>query len=246
MKTKGEIEDLKFLKVFKKRRKRKEEKTDIKKKMIVKMVKISLGLSLVLLWAGWSQFIFGQFLGLAYISQDLQAPSYVVGTNDRVLIYCTCHFQGGSLCFRFSCLLVSSVSDFRPDMGGRTLFFFMLTCSVVLWGGRDAANKQHCRVHTVSQPRWACPCLWHTNHSGSTLLSRELSEPGPRLRAPPRSKPLRFGTQVALRGADSVGTAFCALPRSEQLRCVVSVVAATCRLSRLCCSVFWVYHWGPL
>ena len=26
------------------------------------------------------------------------------------------------------------------------------------------------------------------------------------------------GTQVALRGADSVGPAFCALPRSEQLR----------------------------
>ena len=59
MKTKGEIEDLKFLKVFKKRRKRKEEKTDIKKKMIVKMVKIYLGLSLVLLWAVWGQFIFG-------------------------------------------------------------------------------------------------------------------------------------------------------------------------------------------
>ena len=59
MKTKGEIEDLKFLKVFKKRRKRKEEKTDIKKKMIVKMVKIYLGLSLVVLWAVWGQFIFG-------------------------------------------------------------------------------------------------------------------------------------------------------------------------------------------
>ena len=59
MKIKGEIEDLKVKKVFKKRRKRKEEKTDIKKKMIVKMVKIYLGLSLVLLWAVWSQFIFG-------------------------------------------------------------------------------------------------------------------------------------------------------------------------------------------
>ena len=34
----------------------------------------------------------------AYISQDLQAPSYVVGTNDRVLIYCTCHSKGGSPC----------------------------------------------------------------------------------------------------------------------------------------------------
>ena len=47
------------------------------------------------------------------------------------------------------------------------------------------------------------------------MLSWEPSEAGPRLRAPPRSKPLRFGAQVALRGADSVGTAFCALPRTS-------------------------------
>ena len=38
--------------------------------MIVKIVKIYLGLSLVL-WILWGQFIFGQFLGPAYISQDL-------------------------------------------------------------------------------------------------------------------------------------------------------------------------------
>ena len=41
-------------------KKEKEEKTNIKKKrMIVKMVKIYLGLSLVVLWAVWGQFIFG-------------------------------------------------------------------------------------------------------------------------------------------------------------------------------------------
>ena len=39
--------------------------------MIVKIVKIYLGLSLVLSWAVWGQFMFGQFLGLAYVSQDL-------------------------------------------------------------------------------------------------------------------------------------------------------------------------------
>ena len=82
--------------------------------MIVKIVKIYLGLSLGL-WAVWGQFIFRQFLDLDYISQDLQASSYVVGTNYRVLIYCTCHFRGGSLCFSFFCLLVSSVSNFHPD-----------------------------------------------------------------------------------------------------------------------------------
>ena len=100
------------------------------------IVKIYLGLSLVVLWAVWGQFIFRQFLGPAYISQDLQAPSYVVGTNDRVLIYFTCHFQGGSLCFSFFCLLVSSVSNFCPDTRGLWWTPFRLTCSVVLWGGR--------------------------------------------------------------------------------------------------------------
>ena len=39
--------------------------------MIIKIVKIYLELSLMLVWAVWGQFIFGWFLGLAYISQDL-------------------------------------------------------------------------------------------------------------------------------------------------------------------------------
>ena len=47
MKIKGEIEDLKILKNVKK----KEEKTINKKRMLIKIVKIYLGLSLVLLWA---------------------------------------------------------------------------------------------------------------------------------------------------------------------------------------------------
>ena len=47
MKIKGVIEDLKFFLIKKKER------------MIVKIVKIYLGLSLVLLWAVWGQFIFG-------------------------------------------------------------------------------------------------------------------------------------------------------------------------------------------
>ena len=45
MKIKGVIEDLKIKK--------------IKRRMIIKIVKIYLGLSLVLLWAVWGQFIFG-------------------------------------------------------------------------------------------------------------------------------------------------------------------------------------------
>ena len=56
---------------------------------------------------------------------------------------------------------------------------------------------------------------WGAHRSGSTLLCREPSEVDPRLHAPPRSKPLRLGAQVALRSADSVGPVFCALPRTE-------------------------------
>ena len=52
-------------------------------------------------------------------------------------------------------------------------------------------------------------------------------------------------TWVVLRGADLVGPAFCALPRSEQLGCLAGAVAATYHLSRPCCSVFWVYNWRP-
>ena len=62
----------------------------------------------------------------------------------------------------------------------------------------------------------AGPAPSHGTHcSGSMLLCQEPSEAGPRLHAPPQSKPLRLGTQVALRGADSVGPAFCALSRYE-------------------------------
>ena len=120
---------------------------DLKNKIMI--VKIYLGLPLVLLWAVWYQFIFGQFLDLAYIFQDLQAPSYVVGTNYRVLIYCTCHFQGGSLCFSFFCLLASSVSTFCPGTRGRwwTLFQAHLFSHAV---GREGRCKQVTLAHACS------------------------------------------------------------------------------------------------
>ena len=105
------------------------------------LVKIYLGLSLVLLWTVWGPFIFRQFLGPAYISQDLQAPSCVVGTNDRVLIYCICHFQGGSLCFSFFCLLVFSVSNFHHDTRGRWWTLFGLTCSVLENSEREGNTR---------------------------------------------------------------------------------------------------------
>ena len=151
--------------------------------------------------------------------------------------------------FSFFCLLVFSVSDFHPDTRGAVVetFFnflgslFQLCCGE---GGMLQTNNtgvcSQCLSHTGPAPT-------HGAHrSGSTLLRWEPSEAGPRLHAPPQSKLLRLGTQVALRGADSVGPAFCALPRTEWLRCLASAVAATHRLSRPCCSVFWVCRWRPL
>ena len=101
--------------------------------------------------------------------------------------------------FSFFCLLVSSLSNFRPDTRGAVvvIFFFRLTCSVVLWGGRSTANKYHWHVFTVIQPHWVCPrsryvCFSSLHCSDSKLLCRKLSDAGPGLHALPRSKPLRF------------------------------------------------------
>ena len=144
--------------------------------MIIKIVKIYLGLSLVLLWAVWGQFIFGQFLGLAYISQDLQAPSYVVGTKYRVLIYCTCHFQGGSLCFSFFCLLVSSVSNFCPDRRGRGGHF--LGSLVQLCCGEEGMLQTTLACARSASATLGLPPLTACVLSLPTLLRLQVALPG--------------------------------------------------------------------
>ena len=101
--------------------------------------------------------------------------------------------------------------------------FFRLACSVVLWGGRNTANKYHWCVLTVIQPHWVCPrslrvCFTSLHCSGSRLLCWELSDAGPRLHALPRSSHSGSGSWVLHKGIDSVGPVFCALSRSEELR----------------------------
>ena len=93
--------------------------------------------------------------------------------------------------------------------------FFFQACLFSRAVGREGCCKQITLVcaHSVSATLGLPLLVAH--RSGSTLLLREPSEAGPRLHAPPRSKMLRLGAQVALRGADSVGPVFCALPRSE-------------------------------
>ena len=131
-----------------------------------------------------------------------------------------CRFQGGSLCYSFFCLLVSSVSDFHPDTRGR---WWTLLGSLVQSrcgeGGTLQTNNTgvclQCLSHTVPAPaHGACSLPAHTlvcsagNHPRPALSCLHL--PGPSHSV--------SGTRVVLRGADLVGPAFCALPRSEQLR----------------------------
>ena len=189
----------------------------------MKVVKIYLGLSLVLLWTVWGQFIFGQFLGLAYISQDPQALSYVVSTNYRVLIYCTCHFQGGSLCFSFFCFLVS-VSNFHPHTRVQwwTLFLGPLVQSCCGEGGTLQTNNTgvclQCLGHTGFAPaHGVCAFPVSTAQalgcSGGNYLRLALG-----CMHFPGLSHSGSGTRVLHKGTDSVGPEFCALPRSEQLR----------------------------
>ena len=99
-------------------------------------------------------------------------------------------------------MLVSSLFNFCPDKrgGGEGGHFFRLSCSVVLWGWGNTANKYHWHVWgvlAVFQPHGVCPHSWPVCFPGlhcsdSRLLCQELSEVGPGLHAFPRSKPLRF------------------------------------------------------
>ena len=143
------------------------------------IVKIYLKLSLELLWTVWGQFIFRQFLGLACTSHGLFAPSYVVGANYRVSIYCTCHFQSGSLCYvSFICLLVSSVSHFRPDTWGVVVVTFFQARLF----SRALGREEHCKqislacVHSDSATLGSPP-LTACVLSQSTLLRLQVAPP---------------------------------------------------------------------
>ena len=102
------------------------------------------------------------------------------------------HFQGGSLCLAsFVCwslqCLISTLTQ-----GGRWWTLFL--GSLVQWRCEEGGTLQTINTGTCSQ------CLSHTGPapthgthcSGSRLLRREPSEASPGLRAPPKSKPLRF------------------------------------------------------
>ena len=149
-----------------------------------------------------------------------------------------------SVCRSLQCL-ISALTQ-----GGSGGHFFRLTCSVVLCGGRAAANKKQWRVLVVSWPQWACPCSLRVCFPclpclGSRLLCQELSEASPGLYALPRSMLPRFsysGTPQQRR----LGWACVLCPsqvRAAQVtRCLASAISATYCLPRPCHLVFWVYN----
>ena len=102
--------------------------------------------------------------------------------------------MASSVCKSLQCL-ISALTQ-----GGEGGHLFRLTCSVVLWGGRNTANKYHWRVWgvlAVSGPYWVVPAnsvcafLVYTAQAPGCSAG-ELSKAGPGLHALPRSKPFRF------------------------------------------------------
>ena len=69
--------------------------------------------------------------------------------------------------------------------GGEGGHLFSLTCSIVLQGGKNTANKYHWHVWgvlAVSGPHWVCPCSWVCVLSLSMLLRFQVALQGNCLR----------------------------------------------------------------
>ena len=127
-----------------------------------------------------------------------------------------------SVCKSLQCL----ISTLTHGGGGGHLF--KLTCSVVLLGGRNPANKYHwCvwAVLAVSGPHWVYPrSLTACVFPRSTLLRLQIALQGNCLKWAlgcmhfPGLSCSGTGSRVLHKGTDSIGSVFCVLPRSVQLR----------------------------
>ena len=149
--------------------------------------------------------------------------------------------MASSVCKSLWCLISTMTQR------GESSHLFSLTCSVVLWAGRNPTNKYHlyvCGVLTVPQPHWACPGSRPVyppcpHYSGSRLLTWEPSEAGPGLHAPPRSKLLRFrhsGSSQRCRLSWACVLCPSQIRAAQVMRCLARAIAETYRLpaARLC------------
>ena len=141
-----------------------------------------------------------------------------------VLLCCTCHFQSNSLFFvyfGFLCLHVSQCLISLLTQRGEGGHLFRLAGSVVLWGGRNTANKYHWRVWgvlAVYGPHWVCPSSRRCVFPGSTLLRLQVAQQG---HCPKRALCFMYfpglscsgsGSRVPHRSTDSVGCVFVPFP----------------------------------
>ena len=124
-----------------------------------------------------------------------------------------------SVCKSLQCL-ISALT--QADKGGH---LFRLTCSFVLWGGRDTANKYRwCMwgVLAVYGPHWVCPSSRQRVLPGSPLLRLQGALQGHCVKQGLCS--VHFpglscsGSWVLYKGTNSAGRALFAIPRSEELR----------------------------
>ena len=111
-------------------------------------------------------------------------------------------------------------------------------------------------VLAVSGPHWVCPRSWHVcfsglRWSGSRLCRGSLKQALGCVHSPGLSCSAS-GSRVLHKGTDSVGPAFCALPRSEQLRrpCLASTLCQLggepYHLPGPSPSVSWVCSWSAV
>ena len=175
------------------------------------------------------QFSFRQVLVPAYTSfQGLYAPSNVFSANYMVLICCTCHFQSSSpFYFAFLCLQVYPVSNFCPDTRGRKqshIQAHLFSCAV--------GSEEHCKQISVVHVGTACsvwatlglPLLLACVLSQFTLLRLQVALKWNCLKRAiscvhfPGLGHSVSCSWVLHKGTESIGPAFCALPRSKQLR----------------------------
>ena len=120
---------------------------------------------------------------LYFFSRSIGPFQCLVNVNYRVLICCTCHFQNDSLFFVYFGFLCKSLQCLSSALikGGEGGHLFRLTCSVVLCGGRNTANKYHWHVWgvlAVSGPHWICPSSRWCVLSWSTLLRLQVALQG--------------------------------------------------------------------
>ena len=124
-----------------------------------------------------------------------------------------------SLCWSFQCLI-------SPRLKGVCVVTYLHSLVQLCFGEGGTLQTNitgmcgeclQCMSHTgFAQAHGLCFLVLHC--SGCGVLCRTLSKAGPGFHALLRSNPLGFRFSGTPQGTDSVGHAFCALPRSEQLR----------------------------